>query len=78
MKEEPCESFFNFFSPPEVLDEGDAEDMDEEEVNMRSAEIDLDYDMAMYFLTQSLNQPSLHLRPIPSISRLDDVHTCLS
>lgn len=46
-KQEPCPSFFNFFSPPEVLTEEDAENMDEEEAAMKSSEIDLDYDMAM-------------------------------
>mmetsp|Transcript_27662 Transcript_27662/g.46305 ORF Transcript_27662/g.46305 Transcript_27662/m.46305 type:complete len:392 (+) Transcript_27662:189-1364(+) len=41
-KTEPCESFFNFFSPPQVPDE---EDLEEEEAERLQEEMEADYEM---------------------------------
>jgi nucleosome assembly protein 1-like 1 len=47
-KEEPCESFFNFFSPPSIPNPED-EPLDEEEMEQRQMELESDYEMGIAF-----------------------------
>jgi len=44
-KQEPCESFFNFFSPPKMPDEEDETEMDEEEEDNLQNMLEADYDI---------------------------------
>ena len=47
-KTEPCESFFNFFSPPKIPGPED-EEMEDEEFERRQQELEADYDMGISF-----------------------------
>lgn len=47
-KTEPCESFFNFFSPPKIPDP-EEEGMDEGEMEHRHMELESDYEMGIAF-----------------------------
>lgn len=47
-KTEPCESFFNFFSPPKIPTNEDME-MGMEEMERRQQELEADYDMGISF-----------------------------
>lgn len=47
-KTEPCESFFNFFSPPKIPGP-DEEGMEEEEMEQRQMELESDYEMGIAF-----------------------------
>ena len=46
MQVEPCESFFNFFSPPTIPNMDD-EGLAEEELEHRQAELESDYEMGV-------------------------------
>ncbi|QDZ20595.1 nucleosome assembly protein [Chloropicon primus] len=53
-KTEKCESFFNFFSPPDPqeligMDDGDSEDFDEEEMEELQAALQEDYEIGCIF-----------------------------
>jgi nucleosome assembly protein 1-like 1 len=48
VKEEPCESFFNFFSPPSIPNP-EEEELDEEEMEHRQMELESDYEMGIAF-----------------------------
>jgi nucleosome assembly protein 1-like 1 len=48
VKEEPCESFFNFFSPPSIPNP-EEEALDEEEMEQRQMELESDYEMGIAF-----------------------------
>ena len=49
-KTEPCESFFNFFSPPKIPGlEEDEEELEEEEMEQRQMELESDYEMGIAF-----------------------------
>eukprot|EP00961_Rhodomonas_salina_P104013 1399950-Rhodomonas_salina.1 len=47
-KTEPCESFFNFFSPPKIPNP-EEEPMEEEELEQRQMELESDYEMGIAF-----------------------------
>ena len=47
-KEEPCESFFNFFNPPSIPNP-EEEALDEEEMKQRQMELEGDYEMGIAF-----------------------------
>ena len=48
VKEEPCESFFNFFSPPSIPNP-EEEQLDEDEMEQRQMELESDYEMGIAF-----------------------------
>jgi nucleosome assembly protein 1-like 1 len=47
-KEEPCESFFNFFNPP-AIPNPEEEPLDEDEMEQRQYELESDYEMGIAF-----------------------------
>ncbi|EKX46907.1 hypothetical protein GUITHDRAFT_107260 [Guillardia theta CCMP2712] len=47
-KTEPCESFFNFFSPPHIPDPED-DPLDDDELESRRMELESDYEMGIAF-----------------------------
>ena len=49
VKSEPCESFFNFFSPPVIPQPGEGVPVDSEEIEQRRDELDADLDLGLGF-----------------------------
>ena len=47
-KEEPCDSFFNFFNPP-AIPNPEEEELDEDEMEQRQFELESDYEMGIAF-----------------------------
>jgi nucleosome assembly protein 1-like 1 len=49
VKTEPCESFFNFFSPPVIPQAGEGAPVDPDELDQREDELDADLDLGLGF-----------------------------